>query len=191
MKKLMIAAAIVCAAAMSQAATYEWNVAISSDGAAYKADGTTLFSGQAYIFNGETIGQEALWNAIVGGTALDTLATTYGAVGIELASGYNDTPVKMYTDQSFGEEQTFMLVMKDGNNFFIDDQEYADASTMPGGKDVYLDVSWTAGGEYVFDVKDGYASSGGWYTAAAVPEPTSGLLLLLGVAGLALKRKRA
>ena len=28
-------------------------------------------------------------------------------------------------------------------------------------------------------------------TAAAVPEPTSGLLLLLGVAGLALKRKRA
>ena len=34
-----------------------------------------------------------------------------------------------------------------------------------------------------------YAVNGaGWY---AVPEPTSGLLLLLGVAGLALKRKRA
>ena len=29
------------------------------------------------------------------------------------------------------------------------------------------------------------------YTSAAVPEPTSGLLLILGVAGLALKRKRA
>ena len=29
------------------------------------------------------------------------------------------------------------------------------------------------------------------WTAAAVPEPTSGLLLLLGMAGLALKRKRA
>ena len=35
-----------------------------------------------------------------------------------------------------------------------------------------------------------YATVGGW-TAASVPEPTSGLLLLLGVAGLALKRKRA
>ena len=38
------------------------------------------------------------------------------------------------------------------------------------------------------------ASSGfqgaGWYTQS-VPEPTSGLLMLLGVAGLALKRKRA
>ena len=190
MKKLMIAAAIVCAAAMSQAATYEWNVAISSDGAAYKADGTTLFSGQAYIFNGETIGQEALWNAIVGGTALDTLATTYGAVGIELTGGYNDTPVKMYTDQSFGETQSFMLVMKDGNNFFIDDQEYFESTTMPGGQNAALDVSWTTDSTYVYDVKGGY-QGGGWYTAAAVPEPTSGLLLLLGVAGIALRRRRA
>jgi hypothetical protein len=34
-------------------------------------------------------------------------------------------------------------------------------------------------------------NNGTWnYTASAVPEPTSGLLLLLGVAGLALRRKQ-
>ncbi len=36
-----------------------------------------------------------------------------------------------------------------------------------------------------------YATVSGWTAAGAIPEPTSGLLLLLGVAGLALKRKRA
>ena len=34
----------------------------------------------------------------------------------------------------------------------------------------------------------GFASTGSW---AAVPEPTSGLLMLLGMAGLALRRRRA
>ena len=33
--------------------------------------------------------------------------------------------------------------------------------------------------------------TGTWTSTAAVPEPTSGLMLLLGVAGLALKRRRA
>ena len=33
--------------------------------------------------------------------------------------------------------------------------------------------------------------TGTWTSTAAVPEPTSGLLMLLGMAGLALKRKRA
>ncbi len=36
----------------------------------------------------------------------------------------------------------------------------------------------------------GFGSAGSW-AAAPVPEPTSGLLMLLGVAGLALRRRRA
>ena len=36
----------------------------------------------------------------------------------------------------------------------------------------------------------GFSSTGSW-TAAAIPEPTSGLLMLLGMAGLALRRRRA
>jgi len=49
-----------------------------------------------------------------------------------------------------------------------------------------------ASGSVVFDDEPGMGggTAGAW-TAASVPEPTSGLLLLIGVAGLALKRKNA
>ena len=56
-------------------------------------------------------------------------------------------------------------------------------------------------GASALDYSDGTGFNGGWtgfstanagaWQPAAVPEPTSGLLMLLGLAGLALKRKRA
>jgi len=52
---------------------------------------------------------------------------------------------------------------------------------------VFDNADWT-GSNVAFDSKAG-GTVGDW-TAATVPEPTSGLLLLLGMAGLTLKRKR-
>ena len=46
------------------------------------------------------------------------------------------------------------------------------------------------GGTLTIDLSRGAGSAGEW-TQGAVPEPTSGLLILLGVARLALKRKKA
>lgn len=46
-----------------------------------------------------------------------------------------------------------------------------------------------AEGQLVFDDTENTAYVGDW-TAEAVPEPTSGMLLLIGIAGLALTRKR-
>ena len=52
-------------------------------------------------------------------------------------------------------------------------------------------MAGTMSGDAAKSASGGYQGAG-WYTASSnVPEPTSGLLMLLGVAGLALKRKRA
>ena len=50
-------------------------------------------------------------------------------------------------------------------------------------------ASMTNSSRLTLDASAGY-STAGWY-AASVPEPTSGLLMLLGMAGLALRRRRA
>ena len=54
------------------------------------------------------------------------------------------------------------------------------------GRQASFDISSTT-----LKALDVTGTGAGWYMTAAAPEPTSGLLLLLGVAGLALKRKRA
>ena len=63
------------------------------------------------------------------------------------------------------------------------------AYTGDDGYRVRVFESMASGGVLEFDPVNSFGSAGAW-TPTAVPEPSSGLLLLLGLAGLALKRRR-
>ena len=176
MKKLMIAAAIVCAAAFAQAANYSWGF-----------NNDQIFGPEGYV-DGEGYLLDGIATLFIGGTQVGDPATidgnyTYGV--------FDDSAV----DNS-GKVQT--LSRGDISESFVG-QAYKLVLQTPDGK-YQVEVTGTsdykgvagAPGEPVFNyeqfVSNTQINAGDW---TAVPEPTSGLLLLLGVAGLALKRKRA
>ena len=189
MKKLMIAAAIVCAAAFAQAATVLWNsgtVYVASDAA-----GTTSTSDKANTSTRLVTGY------VYKLTAADYLA----ALEMDTATLYNTyyskvTPTTTKTSAGNGAINPTAVTYDDNSTayalvLYIDTLN----SNLPDGKDAFVkaalastDVGTTQA--TVQNLITEKVKSTTW-TAVPVPEPTSGLLLLLGVAGMALRRRRA
>lgn len=80
----------------------------------------------------------------------------------------------------------FAILASDGSAVYLTGTSSKTAD-LSGGQ---VDYSIATASSKILRDNTGSADYGsaGWY---AVPEPTSGLLMLLGVAGLALRRKRA
>jgi len=180
MKKLMMALVAVATVAVANAATIQWN-----SGTIYNKAGTKA--------NAKT--------AVVSATLYSLTADQYAsATSMTLAELY-----KAATDGTYGDA----LKSQNSNAFGLANisQSVTGGSTEKPvtyyGLVVYTD-SVSDGGPWlktsvqsVSFQDDGVSTLGNlavnaasWATAS-VPEPTSGLLLLLGMAGLALKRKIA
>ena len=210
MKKLMIALGVVATAVAVNAASCEWSIGkqafLMSDGST-KPNGTTVYLVDTG-WNGESYSTAftALTTLLADGGTEANLATvmaskTFTDVLVDTATTYaNASQTKV--NQNYGQVTT----KGDPNGATVanDATEYYFAIFVADGEK-YLISDKARGVSYTSSPDDGAAAgfakanftdtasiSGGWqtYTASAVPEPTSGLLLLLGVAGLALKRKR-
>jgi hypothetical protein len=179
MKKIMIALAVVAMAAVSQAASIKWNSGTINNQAGVKANGSTSLV-TAYLYS-VTADQYATFAGMDAGaiyaeaqkgtygTAVATKATgSLGSANITqtVTGGSADAPVTYY-----------------GLILYVDEKS---DTTKPYVMASYNTATFKDDGQVSFS---NLANSSGDWTAA-VPEPTSGLLLLLGVAGLALRRKQ-
>ena len=194
MKKLMIALAVVACAAAVQASAYTWK---QTKGQIFQAGSTSDLVAQdttAYLFNAGTYSQSDLVKALFIDKSL-----TLDQVGSKAIAGANGTvsksatisttPAWTYNDVAPDSTWTAYYAIVSGDNIFISEpSQLITASKFDDPVGISFISPTAASQAAAMDGSKGYTTTG-WYTA--VPEPTSGLLLLLGVAGLALRRRRA
>ncbi len=184
MKKIIIALAAIAMAICAQAAVVAWG------------------TNSAVSFNGTKLGNQTVQLYIVGvdGAAdmlVDTRTTANapvvnkGKLGVATGAGqssydYNSVLAGSALLDSAGSDAGRLYYMvisyKDGTKEYT----YTSSAVASTG------LSSTALGSVAFDFTDTISSTVGAKDAwVAVPEPTSGLLMLVGLAGLALRRRRA
>ena len=176
MKKLIVLAAAVALACAGQAASVSWSAALAGQGA-------TLVGNSAFVlaFAGSDYDDIVKLVTVDGSATLqnDLAAKAIGS-SVELKNNRGNAAASGIVNNS--PSSVFWMIFSDGSYD-------GGAVTWTAATDVsaYFYEPPASGTSFSLNAAS-FANSG---TIASVPEPTSGILLLVGMAGLALRRKRA
>lgn len=188
MKKLMIVLVAAAVAAYTQAASFNWKT--SATGKVYQPGSATDFLGTstAYLFDVANVTQSSLVADFAAGT-LD-LASKSGLSNATISNGKISGPT-FVDGTAVGDTLTayFATIITVGTDDYLFISGVASAGGVEGKTTAISFNAKAASQLTALDASAGYKGAG-WYTTQSVPEPTSGLLMLLGVAGLALRRRR-
>jgi len=168
MKKLLIIVGVAMVAGFANAAAVSWNSGVFTAGFT-GPDGNSLANSTAYTMTVNFYSDSAGKNLVTSSTV--TKAKANGA--------YNSK-----TGDAFTAGGTYYVTAILTEN---------EGTKSTGFTLAEFSVPSNGDGSINFTTGAGFKTEGVQYTSGwmAAPEPTSGLLLLLGVAGLALRRKRA
>ena len=181
-KSIIVSAMVAGAAMFANAAAVDWTASAVLDPVATAAAGknTGANGWLGYLIMASDL--STITADLANGDTSSLLAKAIGATKTTTAKGAF-TASTAVGDIAAGSQEFYMIVLNAGSaaeakSFYVSNKATADV-------DASLDT------EIKFGSQAANSKLASNWTAIGVPEPTSGLLMLVGLAGLALRRRRA